>query len=185
RRSRPMVMTADQPGLPGIREIWAAFHKLCEGLGAAESTKLERRLGRLWGSRILAALARLFHREFGQQLSQARLSSVVEAIGDACERAELGRCAFDFEDADDGLVHVWQYDCPLAADESLAGFAASFLEGFYSAILPPLADRPVEVRWLATEPRRRVLRFLAGSSRRAETWDWQLGNAELAVEGAP
>ncbi|MEM1204865.1 MAG: hypothetical protein AAGN66_16670 [Acidobacteriota bacterium] len=169
--------------LPGIREIWGAFRELCADLKATEARSVERRLGRLWGARILAALGRVFQREFGQTPGEVRLSSWVEALGDTCERAELGRCSFDFEDADVGLVHVWQYDCPLAADDRLAGFAASFLEGFYAGILPRLVGRPVEVLWLATEPRRRILRFLVGTPARLAAAHWRLGNRPTVTEG--
>lgn len=183
---------ASQPHarLPGIRDIWTVFQELCAGLEAVEAQTLERRFGHLWGARVVEVLADFFRREFGQPLAEARLSSVVEALGDVCQRAELGRCALDFEDAGDGLVHVWQYACPLASDEALSSFACAFLEGFHGSTLAHLAGRRLRVRWLAIEPRRGVLRFLAASSTRVETWQWPLGGvgrpvgAELATAPA-
>ncbi len=158
----------------GPRDIWSILQELGTGLESAEASKLHRRLGHLWGQRALVALAELFGREFGQTIAEARLVSVVEALGDLCEQADLGRVALDFEDADKGLVHIWQYSCPLAESGNLGKFAAGFLESFHATVLGRLAGHRLGVKWLATDPRNRVLRFLMGAQSRLALWDWTL-----------
>lgn len=179
-----MALTDDAgrpPGRLGPRDIWAVFEELSSGLEPAEAKQLQRRLGYLWGQRALISLAELFKREFGQSFTEARLSSVVEALSDVCEQADLGRVALDLEDASSGFVHVWQYGCPLAQTETLSRFAAYFLEGFHETVLRRLANRQLGVRWLVTDRRNRVLRFLTGTQSRLTQWDWTLGSANATA----
>ncbi|MEM7583313.1 MAG: hypothetical protein AAF560_08040 [Acidobacteriota bacterium] len=171
-----MELTADdrRAHLLGPRDIWSMLHELGRDLKPNEARKLHRRLGQMWGQRTIVALTDLFDREFGQSLSEARVTSVVEALGDVCERSDLGRVALDFEDATEGLVHIWQYSCPLAKRGHIGRFAASFFESFHTTVIGQLAGHGLCVRWLATDPRHRVLRFLMGAQSRLAQWDWIL-----------
>ncbi|MEM6797207.1 MAG: hypothetical protein AAF725_24760 [Acidobacteriota bacterium] len=161
------------------QDIWDVYRQLGDGLEASEAEKLHGRVGALWGEKAVSAAERLFRREFDQSLEEARLGSVVEALGDVCERADLGRMALDFEDASHGLVHVWQYSCPGTGSEAFEKFIVQLLQGFHGVVMSRLAGRELRVRWLSTQRKPGILRFLAGTSQRLARWEWQLAGGAV------
>ncbi|MCG8456476.1 MAG: hypothetical protein MI919_09350 [Holophagales bacterium] len=166
-------------------DVWACMLELADSADATEGQAFPARLGRLWGRRALRTLVHLFRTELGQELDEADLGAVLEALGDLCEQSDLGRVSLDLGDAAAGLVHIWQYACPLAGSAEAAPAARSFLEGFHATVLERLASREVDVRWLATDRRRRILRFLAGSAAELDSWSWTLDpNGDIAATGA-